>query len=111
MTVGAVHDVHNGGNVGSRCGPDVNFVHWRPLKIFSLRLPGDQNFSTGCNITRDEALGAGGKELVALASSQKPVKAASTVLPSAAFSRRTPIPAVPLATIKPRDSSERRMVL
>ena len=24
MTVGAVHDVHNGGNVGSRCGPDVN---------------------------------------------------------------------------------------
>ena len=28
------------------------------------RLPGDQNFSTGRNITRDEALSAGGKEFV-----------------------------------------------
>jgi hypothetical protein len=27
MTIGAVHGVHNGGDVGSGCGPDANFVH------------------------------------------------------------------------------------
>jgi len=58
------------------------------------RLPCDQNFSTGRNITRDEALNVGGKEFV---------EARLQNRPEPCFEVWPQIPPTPLLSRKPRD--------